>query len=157
VSSAEKAAFVAALGADEVIPYRERDFAPAVADLTDGRGVDVVLDTVGGQTFRDSIPAVAHYGDLVTLLDPGADVIWKEARNRNLRIGFELMLTPMLRELPAALEHHGEILDRCAELCTTGHLRTEVSATLALDQAAEAHRRLEAGHTRGKMVLSMNA
>lgn len=156
VSSAEKAAFAKALGADEVIDYREQDFAAAVAGLTDGRGVDVVLDTVGGQTFRDSIPAVAHYGDLVTLLDPGTDVSWKEARNRNLRIGFELMLTPMLQDMPEARDHHGEILDRCAELFTAGRLRVEVSATLPLAQAAEAHRRVEAGHTRGKVVLTMN-
>jgi len=63
---------------------------------------------------------MAHYGNLITLLDPGSDRVWEEARNRNLRIGFELMLTPMLEHLPAARAHQGDILDRCAALTEAG-------------------------------------
>ena len=108
---------------------------------------------MGGEVFEDTFRAMAHYGNLVTLLDPGSSVNWKEARNRNLRIGFELMLTPMLADLPEARAHQGEILDRCAALCDAGALNIEVSGTLPLAQAAEAHRQIEAGHTRGKLVL----
>jgi len=156
VGSAENAQFVAALGADEAILYPEQDFVAAVAGLTGGRGVDVALDSVGGEIFRNSVRAVAHYGDLVTLLDPGPGVEWKEARNRNLRIGFELMLTPMLADLPEARARQGEILDACAALFASGHLRAHVSQTLPLAQAAEAHRRLEQGHMQGKLVLIIN-
>jgi NADPH2:quinone reductase len=124
-----------------------------VLDWTDGRGVDVALDIMGGEVFVDTFRAMAHYGTLVTLLDPGSSVNWKEARNRNLRIGFELMLTPMLADLPEARAHQGEILDRCAALCDAGALNIEVSGTLPLARAAEAHRQIETGHTRGKLVL----
>jgi len=156
VGSPESAEFVATLGADEAILYRQQDFVAAVAGLTGGRGVDVVLDSIGGETFRRSILALAHYGDLVTLLDPGPGVEWKEARNRNLRIGFELMLTPMLADLPEARARHGEILDACAALFASGQLRAHVSQVLPLAQAAAAHRRLEQGHMQGKLVLAIN-
>lgn len=155
VGAADNGDFARALGADAVIDYRARDFVTAVNELTGGRGVDVALDTVGGAVFRRTIDAVAHYGDLVTLLDPGTDVDWKEARNRNLRIGFVLMLTPMLRDLAAARAHHGAILDACRDWIDAGKLRIEVSRTWPLAQAADAHRWIEQGHTRGKVVLTM--
>ena len=90
------------------------------------------------------------------MLDPGPEQDWKEARNRNLRIGFTLMLTPMLRELPEARAHQGEILERCGELIETGRLHIEVSKALPLAEAASAHRLIEDGHARGKLVLEMD-
>jgi NADPH2:quinone reductase len=155
VSNEEKADFVRQLGADEVINYEDHDFVDAINDLTDGRGVDLTLDTVGADTFRRSILATAHFGDLITLLDPGGDVVWAEARNRNLRIGFELMLTPMLRDLPEARAHHGEILDRCAELIDAGKLRIHVNQTLPLESAAQAHQLIHKGGMIGKLVLEI--
>jgi NADPH2:quinone reductase len=155
VGNPEKAAFATDLGAELCILYRDQDFVAAVNEWTGGRGVDIALDTVGGDSFRQTIPVVAHYGDLVTLLEPGP-TDWKEARNRNLRIGFELMLTPMLRELPEARAHQGEILDQCAHWIDQGRLRIEVGATLPLAEAASAHRLIEDGHARGKLVLEMD-
>ncbi len=152
-SGADKAAFVRGLGAEQVIDHRQTDFVAAVNDWTKGAGVDVVLDCVGGETFRRSLAVTAHYGDVVTLLEPGAETDWKEARNRNLRIGFELMLTPMLRELPQARAHQGEILDRCAGMIDAGQLQLHVSETLPLARAAEAHARIEEGRVQGKLVL----
>lgn len=150
--SAEKAAFVRGLGADECI-LRDRDFVAAALEWTGGRGVDLAFDTVGGEVFRRSVEAIAHYGDLVTILEPPADMSWKEARNRNLRIGIVLMLTPMLRELPAARHHQGDILDRCAEHIGAGELTVHVDRVLPLEEAAEAHRLLESHATTGKLVL----
>ncbi|MBI5039698.1 MAG: zinc-dependent alcohol dehydrogenase family protein [Gammaproteobacteria bacterium] len=152
-SGVDKAAFVRGLGADQVIDHRQTDFAAAVNAWTDGRGVDVVLDCVGGETFRRSLDATAHYGSVVTLLEPGTDVSWKEARTRNLRIGFELMLTPMVRDLPQARAHQGEILDRCAGMIDAGQLQLHVSEVLPLAQATEAHARVEQGRVQGKLVL----
>jgi NADPH2:quinone reductase len=80
-------------------------------------------------------------------------VSWKEARTRNLRIGFELMLTPMLRDLPQARAHQGEILDRCADMIDAGQLRLHISEVLPLPQAAVAHTRIEEGRVQGKLVL----
>ena len=155
VSSPEKASFAHELGAEYTINYRDEDLVQAVMDWTSGRGADVAFDTVGPEVFRGTIPAMAHYGSLITILDPGPNQDFKEARNRNLRIGFELMLTPMLRDLPEARAHQGEILDRCAEYIDRGDLCIEVAETFALEQAADAHRRIEEGHTRGKLVLTM--
>ena len=153
VSSPEKAAFCKELGADAWVDYRQQDVAAAVRDWTDGRGVDVVLETVGGQVFRDSIALLAPYGALVTLLEPGPDWDIKTARLNNLRICFTLMLTPMLLDLREAREHQGEILRRCGEWMSEGRLRVHIDRTLPLHAGAEAHRQLEAGHTQGKVVL----
>ncbi|MBT2970310.1 MAG: alcohol dehydrogenase [gamma proteobacterium symbiont of Ctena orbiculata] len=153
VSTPEKQAFVTSLGADTAINYRERDFVDEVMRVTDGTGADVVLDTVGGDIFKASINATAHYGDLVTLLDPGPQVEWKEARNRNLRIGFTLMLTPMLRHLPQARANQVAILRDCAEMIDSGSLRIHVGDSLALEQANKAHELIEQGRMQGKLVL----
>lgn len=155
VSTPEKADFVGGLGTHEAILYRDRDFVEAVLAWSGGEGVDLLFDTVGGETFSRSFAAVRFYGDLVTLLQPGPDVDWTEARTRNLRIGYELMLTPMLHDLPHARQHHGEILERCAQLIDGGELAVHVEATFPLAQAAKAHRRLEQGSAMGKLVLTI--
>lgn len=156
VSGPEKAEFVHGLGAEYAIDYQQEDLAGAIADWTGGRGVDVCFDTVGPEIFARSIEVMAVYGDLVTILDPGA-VSLKEARNRNLRISLELMLTPQLKHMPEALAHQGEILRRCGELFDAGELRIAVADTYPLAAAGDAHRRLEAGGMQGKLVLTMPA
>ena len=153
VSSPEKAEFAAKLGADEVIDYKKQDLVSAINDLTGGEGVDLALDTVGPEVFRQSLPLMAEYGTLVTLLDPGKALLTSEARNRNLRLAFTLMLTPALKDLSPALAHQGEILRLCGEWMSEGKLRCAVCQTLPLDQAAQAHHLIEQGHAMGKYVL----
>jgi NADPH2:quinone reductase len=155
VGSREKADFATGLGAHETILYKERDFVEAVLAWSGGEGVDLVLDTVGAKTFARSFAAVRFYGDLVTLLQPGPEVDWKEARLRNLRVSYELMLAPMLHDLPKARQHHGEILEQCAQLIDEGRLSVHVAETFPLAQAAKAHRRLEKGSITGKLVLTL--
>ncbi len=156
VSSPEKADFAHELGAEYCINYREEDLVESVMDWTEGRGVDVAFDTVGPEVFRRTIPAMAHYGDLVTILDPGPDLDLKEARNRNLRISLELMLTPMLHELPRARAHQGEILRRCGKMIDNGDLKIHCSKTFPLAQAQEAHKLIEQGHVSGKIALTID-
>jgi NADPH2:quinone reductase len=153
VSSLEKANFVTKLGADKVIFYQETDFVTSALDWTNGEGVDLVFDTIGGDTFEKSFPAVRVYGDIVTILEPKANTVWKVARNRNLRIGLELMLTPMLLGNVEALIHHGEILQQCANWIDAGKLKIEVSQTFPLAEAAKAHAVIESGSLQGKLVL----
>lgn len=155
VSSDAKAELVAQLGAELPIRYREQDFAQAARGWTDDRGVDMALDTVGGPLFQQSFPAVRVYGDLVTLLQPPADTDWSVARQRNLRIGLELMLTPAQLGLQDALAAQARILEDCAALFDAGALRIELADMLPLADAAEAHRRLEAGGLQGKLVLAI--
>ncbi|MEI7994952.1 MAG: zinc-dependent alcohol dehydrogenase family protein [Methylococcaceae bacterium] len=154
VSSTQKADFVKNLGADKVIIYTLNGFADAVNEYTGGEGADLVFDTVGGEVFKESIAVTAHFGRLVTLLDPG-EINLSEARLRNLLIGFELMLTPMLRDLPEAREKHIQILNQCAQWADKGLLKLHISKELPLQKAAEAHKLIEAGHTCGKIVLSV--
>jgi NADPH2:quinone reductase len=155
VSTPGKADFARQLGADKTILYNEEDVTAAVMEWTAGRGVDVVLDTVGGNTFRNSLDLACVYGQVVTLLDPGNDFSWGTARSKNLGIHFTLMLTPMLQDLPDARKHQGDILNRCAELIDSGKLKPVVSMTLPLADAARAHALIEAGHVQGKIVLTV--
>ncbi|HEY5138993.1 MAG TPA: zinc-dependent alcohol dehydrogenase family protein, partial [Methylococcales bacterium] len=154
VSSAEKAEFVKSLGADEAIIYTPNGFADAVNDLTGCKGADLVFDTVGSSVFKESIAVTAHFGRLVTLLDPG-QLNLSEARMRNLLIGFELMLTPMLRDLFEARDKHVEILNQCTHWIDKGLLKPYISRQFSLTDVAEAHKLIEAGHTSGKIVLTV--
>jgi len=74
---------------------------------------------------------------------------------RNLLIGFELMLTPMLRDLPEARDKHVEILKQCAQWVDNGLLKAHIVKQLPLAEAVMAHQLIEAGHSTGKIVLTV--
>ncbi len=153
VSSQDKANFVKQLGADEVIFYKQTDFVSAVLNWTGGEGVDLAFDTVGGETFHKTFPAVRVYGDIVTILEPAANTVWKIARLRNLRIGLELMLTPMSLGMTESLQHQAEILAQSATWIDEGKLKIHVSHRFPFKEAAKAHQLLETGSITGKIVL----
>ncbi len=154
VSSEAKAEFVKQLGADEVILYKNADTVDRVLTWTQGQGVDLAFDTVGGKAFYQIIPAVKIYGDLVTILEPDPALgNLKTARMRNLRISLELMLTPMLQGLVEEQQQQARILQQCARLCDRNLLKIHVSKTFPLEQAQAAHELLEAGSVTGKIVL----
>jgi NADPH:quinone reductase len=155
VSTAQKAEFVRSLGADKVILYKEEDFVTATLDWTNGEGVELAFDTVGGSVIPATFPAVQIGGDLVTLLEPDANTSWKVARNRNLRFSFELMLTPMLQGLVDLQAHQAHILSECARLVDEKKLKIHVSQEFPLAEAANAHRLLETGSVTGKLVLQI--
>jgi len=156
VGTPEKAEFVRSLGADEAILYKETDFVDAVMGLTNGTGVDIAMDNVGGPLFQATFPAIRYYGDLVTLLQPDNEVDWTTARMRNLRISLEIMLTPFKFGLRDALLQQQMILADCAKLIDNGLLKIHVSKVLPLEQATEAHKMIEAGSTTGKIVLQID-
>jgi len=155
VSSEEKADVVTTLGADMVINYHQQDVTEALLAWTDGMGVDVALDTVGGDACKQLVEATRIYGDIVTILPMPEDIDWKAVRLRNIRISQELMLTPMVMGLTGAAEHHSDILEQCAQFFDEQKLSIFVSDTFALEQAAHAHRRIEAGSMAGKLVLEI--
>lgn len=156
VSSEAKAKFVRDLGADEAIPYRDKDFTRAVLDWSEGDGVELALDTVGGDTFVKTFPAVRFYGDIITLLQPDATTDWTVARQRNLRITYELMLTPMYYALRERQRRQAEILEQATRMFDTGKLRIHVERCYPLAEAAQAHRDLAQGGITGKLVLAID-
>ncbi|MEW6494894.1 MAG: zinc-dependent alcohol dehydrogenase family protein [Cyanobacteriota bacterium] len=154
VSSQEKARLVRQLGADHPIVYKQADVVKAVMDWTQGEGVDIAFDTVGGKTFYDTVPAVRVYGDLVTILEPDSNQgNLKTARSRNLRISLELMLTPLLQGLVAAQQHQAEILKQCASWIDEDKLKIHLSETYPLKDAVAAHKAIETGSMTGKISL----
>jgi len=156
VGDADKAAFVRTLGAERIIEYKKEDFVQAALDWTDGAGVDLTFDTVGGDTFCKSFAATRVYGQVVTLLQTACDAnAMKTARIRNQGIHYELMLTPMFLGLHAARVRQREILEEGARLIEQGKLTVRVSEVLPLADVAEAHRRIITGHTTGKIVLQI--
>lgn len=152
--SSKETDFVYQLGADYAISYKEIDFMQAALNWTQGEGVDLAFDTVGGEIFYKTFSCVRIYGDIVTILEPDpAHSNWQTARNRNLRISYELMLTPMLQGLVAAQQHQAEILEQSATWIDQGKLKIHVSKVFPIEEAAAAHRQLEAGSTVGEIVL----
>lgn len=153
VSSPSKSELVKRLGADQVLHYRDEDVTTRVLELTDGKGVDISFDTVGGKVFEQCFKTTKPYGDIVSLLQPGADCDWKQPRMFNQRVSLELMLSPLYYGWSAALAHHGEILRECAQLFDSGQLHLHMATTLPLAEAAQAHRLLEQGGMSGKIAL----
>lgn len=154
VSTVEKAEFVKLLGADEVILYSQENVLERVNALTGGQGVNLVLDTVGGDVFVQSIPLIAYFGRIVTLLAID-QVDLSEARVRNLSIAFELMLTPLLRHLDRARDQHVAILKQCVDRINAGELQIYVKQIMPLAKASQAHSKVEQGHGKGKVVLEL--
>lgn len=156
VSGPDKAAFARELGAEKIIDYKAEDFVAAALDWTGGQGVDGVFDTVGGDTFCRSFAVAKVYGRVVTLLQTACESgDLKTARSRNQSIHYELMLTPMQLGMHAARIRQREMLEAATSLIEAGKLKITVSRVLPLDQAAEAHRLIEEGHVRGKLVLEI--
>ena len=152
VGTEAKAQLAQQAGADEVIVYTQCDFLAEVKKLTDGKGVHVVYDSVGATTFEKSLDCLRPRGYLVLFgqssgpvapLDPG-----------KLAAKGSLFLTrPTLAHY---LLDRNELLMRTNELfdwTSNGKLKLRIESTLALRDAAQAHRLLEGRKTTGKVVL----
>ena len=156
VGTRDKAAWVTSLGADRVFVYNDVDFATAVLDWTKGNGVDLVFDTVGGETFCRSFACTRVYGRIVSLLQWNCDAEeLKIARTRNLVLAFVLMLTPTLLDMHDQRVHQRRILEEGARLIEANRLKIKISHLLPLEQAGQAHTMIEEGHTTGKIVLKI--
>lgn len=156
VGDDRKAGLVRGLHADKIINYREQDFVKETLDCTEGKGVDVVFDTVGGETYLRSLNAARIGGKVVSVLaTPLAAADVQLARLRNLSLGFELMLTPQVLNLHDERVRQRKILEEGAKLVEEGQLGVLVTHRLPLEQAAEAHRLIEAGGMIGKIILTM--
>ncbi len=153
ISSDEKAAFVKKLGADCIINYKNEDVEARVLEWTNGSGVDVALDNVGGKETEKLFPLTKVYGQIVSLLLPVTDLNWLSARVRNQTVSFEVMTTPQLLGMNDAQKHQSWILEQCASLLNDNNLTIEVRQELPLSDAAKAHQLIEQGDTIGKIIL----
>jgi len=156
ISTEEKARFATHLGADHCIYYNRISFVDAIMAWADGKGVDIAFDTVGKSVLSESFKAVRYGGDVVTLLAPAQETNWKTARDRNLRVSFELMLTPQLQSIPKARIHQAKILASCAKWLEAGQLHIHIDKTFPLGQAADAHRWIENNEGMGKVAIVMD-
>jgi len=157
VSTDKKACLAQGLGAEKIIRYKEQDFVQEVLQWTDGKGVDIVLDSVGGDTFLRSLHAARVGGKVVSLLATplgGADV--QLGRLRNLSLCYELMLTPQLMNLRDERIRQRHILEQGARLVEAGKLGVLVTHKLPLENAAQAHQLIEQGGISGKIILITN-
>ncbi|MGW1073979.1 NADP-dependent oxidoreductase [Streptomyces sp. NPDC002537] len=135
-ASAAKHDFLRGLGADELIDYREQDFAEVVRD------VDTVLESISGDYPTRSLRTLRPGGILVSLL-PLDDAVRAEARAQGLR-ATRIMVEPDLGGLRGI-----------TRLVESGRLRTEIAAVLPLADVAKAHELGETGRTSGKIVLKV--
>ncbi|MBC8507157.1 MAG: zinc-dependent alcohol dehydrogenase family protein [Chloroflexi bacterium] len=156
ISSSEKAEFARSIGADYCINYKGENFVDKVLELTNGKGVDVIFDVVGGQVFADSFPATKIYGHLVTLdaINFSKDEVGV-AKLRNLTLSYELMLTPMHFKMHDARVRQTGMLDTAARMIDDGHVKVFVNNVFALDEIDQAHQIVESGHSIGKTVIKI--
>ncbi|HET9474721.1 MAG TPA: zinc-binding dehydrogenase [Steroidobacteraceae bacterium] len=141
------------LRADEVIDYRSQDVVAAVKKLTDGHGVPVAFDTVGGDVFVQCLDCVGINGHVVTILGGSTDLRQRgqSLLYRNVTISYEFMGIPTAHEIEPW--RPGEILATIAKLADAGGLRPEVRHRFPLEQLANAHRQVETGRTVGKVAV----
>jgi putative PIG3 family NAD(P)H quinone oxidoreductase len=149
----EKCRACESLGAERCINYREQDFVPEVTALTGGRGVDVVLDMVGGEYLQRNIDVLGMDGRLVQIAQLGG---YRSTINTIPILQRRLTITgSTLRARP--VEEKGRIAAAVREhvwpLIEAGAVRVVLHATFPLADAAEAHRMMESSQHIGKLVL----
>ena len=152
-SSDEKLERLRELGLDHGINYAIESFAERARELTDGRGADVVLDSIGGQNLVDSIGALAYGGTLVSVGVAGragssveATDLWTQNNAlRGVYLGGALMT-----EYPRV---HGMIAG-LFERVASGELRVEIDRAFPLAEAAAAHAYIESRQAFGRVVMT---
>jgi NADPH:quinone reductase len=152
VSTPEKARLAREAGADEVILYTEQDFQQEVRRMTDGKGVQVVYDSVGKTTFLKSLDSLAPRGVLALFGQSSGSVPPFDAALLAQK-GSLYLTRPSLAHYVLTRE---ELLWRAGDVLkwiTTGELKLRIEKTFPLSEAAEAHRQLEARMTTGKLLL----
>lgn len=153
--SAEKCEFCRSLGADEAIDYRAQDFSAEIKRLTGGKGVDVILDMVGGPYIQRNIDALALEGRLVQIAFLQASKTELDIRNVMLR---RLTITgSTLRARSVALK--AEIAEKLREhvwpLLEAGTVRPIIHKTFPLEEARAAHELMESSAHLGKIMLEV--
>jgi putative PIG3 family NAD(P)H quinone oxidoreductase len=153
--SPEKVAFCREIGADHAIDYRTADFVAEVAKITTGRGVDLVLDMVGGSYLPRNLKCLALEGRLVLIafLEGGkAEIDFRHVMMRRLTItGSTLRASPPQRKAELARSLEANVWP----LYANGTLRIVTHAVFPVAQAGEAHALMESSRHVGKILLEV--
>jgi NADPH2:quinone reductase len=156
VSTEEKAQIAREHGAHEVILYTEQDFAAEARRLTDGRGVDVVYDSVGKTTFEKSLNSLRPRGMLVLFGQSSGPVPPFDPNILNGK-GSLFLTRPSLGHYVSTRD---ELLWRAGDVLNwiaAGKLKLRIDRTYPLADAASAHRDLESRKTAGKLILAVQS
>ena len=152
VSTDEKEQLARGAGADEVIRYSDVDFAQEAMALTDGRGVDVVYDSVGKTTFEKSLDTLRPLGYMVLFGQSSGPVQPVDPGILNVKGSLFLTRPTMAHYIPtrkALLQRAGDVL----RWIGSGELNLRIGDRFALADAADAHRALQGRKTTGKVVI----
>jgi NADPH:quinone reductase len=152
--SAEKCAACERIGAERAINYRTDGFVAAVRESTGGKGVDVVLDMVGGDYFPRNIEALAVDGRLVQIATLGgakSEIVLPAIMQRRLTITGSTLRARSIAEKGAIAT---ALAERVWPLLESGRVKPIVYRTFPLREAAAAHRLMESGEHIGKIVLT---
>lgn len=150
-SSSEKRAIAEGLGADASVDYTQPGWSEQVRELTGGKGVDIVLDSAGGDITGQALEAMAPFGRLIylgqssgkiPLIDP-----WKLTVPTHTVTGFSIFAYLAFPELIKST------LTEIIGFVLSGKLKLQIGTVLPLSQAAEAHRLVEGRKSTGKVVL----
>ncbi|EMA52182.1 quinone oxidoreductase family protein [Halococcus thailandensis] len=151
-STRDKLDLAERLGLDHPINYTETDFAEAVNDATDGEGVDLVLDGIGGDTTTESLDCLTHFGRMVSYGaasgEPGYPDTSTLLFNNYTIHGYHLG-----QSMQRAPERVLDAVPHLTELLTSGELEVIVGETFPLAEAADAHEYIENRESSGKVVL----
>ena len=156
VGTREKAELAKAHGCDHPIVYTEESFVDRVKELTGGKGVPVVYDSVGKDTFDDSLRCVQPRGLMVSFgnasgaVDPFKPAILAQK-------GSLFLTRPTLATYTATRQELEETTAELFDVVGSGAVRIEVNQTYALEDAAQAHRDLEGRRTTGSTVFLTGA
>jgi len=150
-STPEKRALAISLGADDAIDYTDAEWPDRVRDMTDGRGVDIVLEMTGGATLTRALDTLAPFGRMVVYGLASAETILIDPQRLT---GPNQSVTGFY--VGAYFKEPERVQAMLAEIVgyvTTGQLKLQIGATLPLSRAADAHRLLEGRTSTGKVVL----
>jgi NADPH2:quinone reductase len=141
-------------GADACINYRSADWAAEVQDLTNGKGVDVVMDAVGADTFEGSLSSLKPLGMMISFGNASGPVppfnIATLGQKGSLKITRPTLFTH-IADHETCQKMAGELFEKV----TTGAVKIRIDQRFALEDVADAHRALEARQTTGQTILTV--
>ncbi|AOT69661.1 quinone oxidoreductase family protein [Geosporobacter ferrireducens] len=154
VGSDEKIPVAQKVGADVVINYRNGGFSDAVKEATGGKGADIILDSVGGDIFNESLECLAMYGRLINFNSSsgtGGTVNTKQLHSSCRSVlGFSLGTT--IKQRPEMLR---ETAKHVLPLIQQGKIKLVISGTYPLKEAKEVHELIESRKSVGKIILKL--